>query len=176
MPIITTKPHWLSQSTPHPKIPVRLLLWVFSAHPNTVKNQLLPIWLAPCMCRHFVIFFCLYCWCFCCQLYFFSFFLLKKFPLQLRVIRAFRSTLEDLEDRRSIHSLRSLRSGQVSQLPSGSGLQHMTSLLYPNRGYKSQLASPLSMAPSIPSGMMDAKFIDEDEAPKPPKPSSETRI
>uniref|UniRef100_A0A8D9BE47 Uncharacterized protein n=1 Tax=Cacopsylla melanoneura TaxID=428564 RepID=A0A8D9BE47_9HEMI len=32
--------------------------------------------------------------------------------LQLRVIRAFKSTLEDLEERRSVHSLRSSRSNQ----------------------------------------------------------------
>lgn len=36
--------------------------------------------------------------------------------LQLRVIRAFKSTLEDLEERRSIHSLRSSRSRPLSDI------------------------------------------------------------
>ncbi len=36
--------------------------------------------------------------------------------LQLRVIRAFKSTLEDLEERRSIHSLRSTRSRPLSDI------------------------------------------------------------
>lgn len=36
-------------------------------------------------------------------------------PKQLRVVRAFKSTLEDLEDRRSIASLHSLRSSRSAQ-------------------------------------------------------------
>lgn len=34
------------------------------------------------------------------------------FPPQLRVVRAFKSTLEDMEERRSVHSLHSLRSSR----------------------------------------------------------------
>lgn len=59
-----------------------------------------------------------------------------KIYLQLRVIRAFKSTLEDLEDRRSIHSLRSLRSG-------AGGGNVMSSLLYPNRSYQQKLNQQL---------------------------------
>ncbi len=45
--------------------------------------------------------------------------------LQLRVIRAFKSTLEDLEEQRSVHSLHSLRSSR-----SHSGLRPMSDITY----------------------------------------------
>nr|CAH7742166.1 unnamed protein product [Callosobruchus chinensis] len=49
--------------------------------------------------------------------------LADKYPaslcLQLRVIRAFKSTLEDLEERRSIHSLHSLHSLRSSRSHTG---------------------------------------------------------
>ncbi|XP_062564876.1 plasma membrane calcium-transporting ATPase 2 isoform X4 [Armigeres subalbatus] len=48
---------------------------------------------------------------------------LTRLQTQLRVVRAFRSTLEDLEERRSIHSLHSLRSSRShpggSNIPTG---------------------------------------------------------
>uniref|UniRef100_A0A8W7P8D3 Cation-transporting P-type ATPase N-terminal domain-containing protein n=1 Tax=Anopheles coluzzii TaxID=1518534 RepID=A0A8W7P8D3_ANOCL len=60
---------------------------------------------------------------------------LTRLQTQLRVVRAFRSTLEDLEERRSIHSLHSLRSSRSH--PGGmstSGTmtsQGLSNLLYP---------------------------------------------
>lgn len=50
-------------------------------------------------------------------------------PKQLRVVRAFKSTLEDLEDRRSVASLHSLRSSRSAQPIQGgvSGLMAGTS-------------------------------------------------
>lgn len=60
--------------------------------------------------------------------------------MQLRVIRAFKSTLEDIEDRRSIHSLRSLRNTQSTIGPSGPAL---SSLFYQNRAFfKNQHSNP----------------------------------
>lgn len=47
-------------------------------------------------------------------------------PKQLRVVRAFKSTLEDLEDRRSVASLHSLRSSRSAQ-PIQGGLMGGTS-------------------------------------------------
>ena len=46
--------------------------------------------------------------------------------LQLRVIRAFKSTLEDLEERRSVHSLLSLHSLRSSRLHAGRHLSDNT--------------------------------------------------
>lgn len=44
-------------------------------------------------------------------------------PKQLRVVRAFKSTLEDLEERRSVASLHSLRSSRSAQpIHGGAGL------------------------------------------------------
>lgn len=48
-------------------------------------------------------------------------------PKQLRVVRAFKSTLEDLEDRRSVASLHSLRSSRSAQPIQGGGLMAGTS-------------------------------------------------
>lgn len=48
-------------------------------------------------------------------------------PKQLRVVRAFKSTLEDLEDRRSIASLHSLRSSRSAQPIQGGGYMSGTS-------------------------------------------------
>lgn len=87
--------------------------------------------------------------------------------LQLRVIRAFRSTLEDLEERRSVHSLHSLRSsrshtGIIGTAGSGSnnpGLYAQTTvnanLLAPSRAYAAQ-----SSAATVP--LADISYIDED--------------
>ncbi|GAB0092104.1 Calcium-transporting ATPase [Sergentomyia squamirostris] len=58
---------------------------------------------------------------------------LTRLQTQLRVIRAFKSTLEDLEERRSVHSLHSLRSSR-----SPTGILHQ-----PSGGH--QLLVPLSL-------------------------------
>lgn len=67
--------------------------------------------------------------------------------LQLRVIRAFKSTLEDLEERRSVHSLHSLHSLRSSRSHTG---------------------------PWPPRPLSDITYIDEDPtatklSPQPPK-------
>ena len=88
--------------------------------------------------------------------------------LQLRVVRAFKSTLEDLEDRRSIHSIRSLRNA-----PQSTGIQN---LFYQNRAYFKNQHSPqtsplanISIAvPTIqPLNINDvqARYMDDDGPP-----------
>jgi hypothetical protein len=103
------------------------------------------------------------------------FFSFSNFFLQLRVIRAFRSTLEDLEERRSLHSIRSLRSGQVNNSVGSQNIASISSLLYPNRSYQQRLnqithqSSPGSAtisATSPPSSNIvdvPASFTDDDE-------------
>ncbi|KRG07253.1 plasma membrane calcium-transporting ATPase 2 isoform X2 [Drosophila mojavensis] len=62
---------------------------------------------------------------------------LTRLQTQLRVIRAFRSTLEDLNERRSMHSLHSLRSPRTG-IPTGSGVHPLynLNLLSPNYSSK----------------------------------------
>lgn len=87
--------------------------------------------------------------------------------LQLRVIRAFRSTLEDLEERRSVHSLHSLRSsrshtGIIGSASAGGsnnpGLYAQTTvnanLLAPSRAYAATTTTVVPLA--------DISYIDED--------------
>uniref|UniRef100_A0A1L8DEX1 Calcium-transporting ATPase n=1 Tax=Nyssomyia neivai TaxID=330878 RepID=A0A1L8DEX1_9DIPT len=105
---------------------------------------------------------------------------LTRLQTQLRVIRAFRSTLEDLEERRSVHSLHSLRS---SRSPTGILHQQPTG---------AHLMVPLSAShrlQSINGATTPADIIYIDEEPKVPsnnnsrgfnedlpKPVTETRI
>lgn len=85
---------------------------------------------------------------------------------QLRVIRAFRSTLEDLNERRSMHSLHSLRSPRTANIPYGPGSSPLynCSLLSPNynnlaqslqQQQQSQKQNPLQLP-------VDMIYIDED--------------
>lgn len=88
--------------------------------------------------------------------------------MQLRVIRAFRSTLEDLEERRSVHSLHSLRSsrshtGIIGSTSAGGsnnpGLYAQTTvnanLLAPSRAYAQSTTTTV-----VP--LADISYIDED--------------
>lgn len=86
--------------------------------------------------------------------------------MQLRVIRAFRSTLEDLEERRSVHSLHSLRSlrshpyfntgTQKNPTPFGVHQQYQQQLLQ-----RSGLQSTTAAA-AMSSNLPDMSYIDED--------------
>ncbi|XP_049805756.1 plasma membrane calcium-transporting ATPase 2 isoform X1 [Schistocerca nitens] len=67
---------------------------------------------------------------------------LTRLQTQLRVIRAFKSTLEDLEERRSVHSLHSLHSLRSSRSHTG------------------------------PRPLSDITFIDEDTVRTPPSPGA----
>lgn len=96
----------------------------------------------------------------------------QTFMFQLRVIRAFKSTLEDLEDRRSIHSLRSTRNAQTAA---------MANLFYQNRAYfkanqqSSPLSSPLeNISIQVPTSLhseplninnINARYMDDDGPP-----------
>ncbi|XP_065083005.1 plasma membrane calcium-transporting ATPase 2 isoform X3 [Ochlerotatus camptorhynchus] len=74
---------------------------------------------------------------------------LTRLQTQLRVVRAFRSTLEDLEERRSIHSLHSLRSSRSH--PGGMS----TSGTMTSQGLSNLLYPPGS---NIPTGRLIEKF------------------
>lgn len=89
--------------------------------------------------------------------------------LQLRVVRAFKSTLEDIEDRRSIHSLRSLRNAQSS----GAHSSAISSLFYPNKYVKVKQQLSPSFSPSgnisiaVPKeplniNEINARYMDDD--------------
>lgn len=90
--------------------------------------------------------------------------------LQLRVIRAFRSTLEDLEERRSVHSLHSLRSSRSHpglQINSGVGLylggRNNLSPLSAHQYYQPQnLLHQGGSVPSTSANLSDISYIDED--------------
>lgn len=111
--------------------------------------------------------------------------------LQLRVVRAFKSTLEDLEDRRSIHSLRSLRNAQNS----GAQAPGISSLLYQNKAFFkiNQHISPQSSPNAnisivVPTSLqseplnintISARYMDDDgpdDRTNPNEQSKETRI
>lgn len=81
---------------------------------------------------------------------------------QLRVIRAFRSTLEDLNERRSMHSLHSLRSPRSGGIP-GHPLYNFNHLLSPtyNKQQSQQPKSPLH-PPQLQPLPSDISYIDED--------------
>ncbi|ACY70504.1 hypothetical protein DVIR88_6g0041 [Drosophila virilis] len=97
---------------------------------------------------------------------------LTRLQTQLRVIRAFRSTLEDLNERRSMHSLHSLRSPRTG-MPTGSGVHPLynLNLLSPNYSSKQQQHHQHQQPPhqqqqqqhvsnaTLPS---DISYIDED--------------
>ncbi|XP_065370721.1 plasma membrane calcium-transporting ATPase 2 isoform X2 [Calliphora vicina] len=92
---------------------------------------------------------------------------LTRLQTQLRVIRAFRSTLEDLSERRSIHSLHSLRTPRTANNPYGAGFipHYNSNLLNPNynsftqmpqqQAKQSQKSNPLQLP-------VDMIYIDED--------------
>lgn len=110
--------------------------------------------------------------------------------LQLRVVRAFKSTLEDIEDRRSIHSLRSLRNAQNP----GAQTPGISSLFYQNKAYFkiNQHISPQSspnanisiVVPSLQSeplniNEINARYMDDDgpdDRTNSNEQSKETRI
>jgi hypothetical protein len=87
----------------------------------------------------------------------------QTFMLQLRVVRAFKSTLEDLEDKRSIHSLRSLRNfqNQSAGFFYKRGNQHS--------GQQSSNLDNLSIpVPKSPINLNDfnaLKYMDDDSQP-----------
>lgn len=101
--------------------------------------------------------------------------------MQLRVVRAFKSTLEDLEDRRSIHSLRSLRNMQPAQTP-------VASLLYTHRPFFKNInrdtSPPGDITIQVPTAHheplnihdMNARYIDDDGPDDRNDKSRETRI
>ncbi|XP_034474940.1 plasma membrane calcium-transporting ATPase 2 isoform X2 [Drosophila innubila] len=99
---------------------------------------------------------------------------LTRLQTQLRVIRAFRSTLEDINERRSIHSLHSLRSPRTGLPPVATGsagghLIYNLNLLSPNYSSKSQQQQQQTQQQSqqqqhesnatLPA---DISYIDED--------------
>ena len=114
----------------------------------------------------------------------------KNFMLQLRVIRAFKSTLEDLEDKRSIHSLRSLRNTReappLSSFFSNKGFlkgQHTTP--QKSTGGNISIAVPATFHTeplNINSTDINARYMDDDGPPSLDERSSsngqskETRI
>ncbi|KAH8256494.1 hypothetical protein KR032_011373 [Drosophila birchii] len=90
---------------------------------------------------------------------------LTRLQTQLRVIRAFRSTLEDLNERRSMHSLHSLRSPRSGGL-GGHPLYNFNHLLSPNYN-KQQSQQPKSpphpqLQPQLQPLPSDISYIDED--------------
>ncbi|XP_032579936.1 plasma membrane calcium-transporting ATPase 2 isoform X2 [Drosophila sechellia] len=94
---------------------------------------------------------------------------LTRLQTQLRVIRAFRSTLEDLSERRSMHSLHSLRSPRtgIPVAVSGGHPLYNFNLLNPNYIKHQQQQEP-KLPPhtqhNVSSGMLspDISYIDED--------------
>lgn len=89
---------------------------------------------------------------------------LTRLQTQLRVIRAFRSTLEDLNERRSMHSLHSLRSPRSGTVPRYA--LYNINYLYPNsqqQGKHEQQRSGTTVigAPSV-ALLSEISYIDED--------------
>ncbi|KAM8702751.1 hypothetical protein ACLKA7_005118 [Drosophila subpalustris] len=106
---------------------------------------------------------------------------LTRLQTQLRVIRAFRSTLEDINERRSIHSLHSLRSPRTGMPPvTGSGGHHLLynlNLLSPNYSSSKNQPQQSQQQPTPPHQQQqsqqqqhesnatlpaDISYIDED--------------
>jgi hypothetical protein len=89
--------------------------------------------------------------------------------LQLRVVRAFKSTLEDLEDRRSIHSLRSLRNLQNPSATHGFFYQakHLRANQQPYGQQSSNLDNFSISVPKSPINLNDfnARYMDDDNQP-----------
>ncbi|KAH8283395.1 hypothetical protein KR054_008831 [Drosophila jambulina] len=88
---------------------------------------------------------------------------LTRLQTQLRVIRAFRSTLEDLNERRSMHSLHSLRSPRPGGL-GGHPLYNFNHLLSPNYNKQEshQPKPPPHPQPQLQPLPSDISYIDED--------------
>lgn len=89
--------------------------------------------------------------------------------MQLRVIRAFRSTLEDLEERRSVHSLHSLRSlrSHPSMAYFNTGTQKNLTPFGAHQQYQQQLMQRSGLqsttaAAAMSSNLPDMSYIDED--------------
>lgn len=86
--------------------------------------------------------------------------------MQLRVIRAFRSTLEDLEERRSVHSLHSLRSLRAQLNPSMAYFNTGKNLtpFAAQQQYQQQLMQRgnQSAAAAMSSNLPNWSYIDED--------------
>lgn len=83
--------------------------------------------------------------------------------VQLRVVRAFRSTLEDLEERRSVHSLRSLRSQQLNPhlaFLNIAAQKNLTPLAALHQQYQQQRQS--AAAAMSTNALSEISFIDED--------------
>lgn len=97
------------------------------------------------------VFFCYYYQIVCFHFY--------PYHMQLRVIRAFRSTLEDLEERRSVHSLRSLR-----QNPNFTYFTGTQKNLTPFAAHQQllQRGGNQSAAAAMSSNLPDMSYIDED--------------
>lgn len=109
--------------------------------------------------RFFVHIFIVCLFCFCFQFIF----------SQLRVIRAFRSTLEDLEERRSVHSLHSLRSLRSHQLNPNLGFfnvanQKNLSPLSAHQHYQQMFQRNQENVNGLPptANLSEISFIDED--------------
>nr|XP_043069414.1 plasma membrane calcium-transporting ATPase 2 isoform X2 [Drosophila bipectinata] len=89
---------------------------------------------------------------------------LTRLQTQLRVVRAFRSTLEDLNERRSIHSLHSLRSARTelqSRLAGGHSL-HNFNILSSNHNKQHQHHPQGRTSGSNSMLPPDISYIDED--------------
>lgn len=91
--------------------------------------------------------------------------------MQLRVIRAFRSTLEDLEERRSVHSLHSLRSLRLNPNMAyfNTGTQKNLTPFAALQPYQQQFlqraaGNQSAAAAAMSSNLPDMSYIDEDNA------------
>lgn len=107
------------------------------------------------------------------------------FCLQLRVVRAFKSTLEDMEERRSIHSLRSLRNMQQSnqnQKPTSSSLLYSKNAFLKNLNRESPPGNIIIQVPTLrpqePLNIHDinARYIDDDDIEESIEKTRETKI
>lgn len=92
----------------------------------------------------------------------------KTFMLQLRVVRAFKSTLEDIEDRRSIHSLRSLRNMQNPAAGyAWHGFIYQKGLKSSNQqhGQSSNCDNIFFTVPKTPLNLneINARYMDDDD-------------
>jgi len=82
--------------------------------------------------------------------------------MQLRVIRAFRSTLEDLEERRSVHSSRSFRSQLNPYF--NTGTQRTLTPFAAQQQFQQQFSQRgnQSAAAAMSSNLPNWSYIDED--------------
>ena len=89
---------------------------------------------------------------------------LRCVVLQLRVIRAFKSTLEDLEEQRSVHSLHSLRSSR-----SHSGLRPTSDITYIDEdgGPSVKSSSPQGLLPGAAISSGEQQFVVSDHRNRP---------